>query len=307
LWLLPLAEQLMRTPGNLTRIWQFFFSNGTRQPLLVALRAWLTMLLGPFGIDFTLAWGGPFEGSSNPVTLAGGAIVALAPAAVVAPAWRAGRRFEAMLALSCLVASSIGLWSVLNIRTPIGDYHIFWLSVIGALSGALAVAALMRAISDLDRATWRLAVARLTLVCVFATTLFIGYRGLRDAGSGGLDPNGRLVRRIAESLIDRLPSTGGNRPHIRVEGSLWVVTTGLLVQLSRTSVKFTLHDDLIDLFGPHLHATGLEDLLVTVSDPDHHRELAERPGNRLLTSDDQEGVFVDVVSLVDYPQYRDER
>jgi hypothetical protein len=71
--------------------WQFSFSNGTRQPLLVALRAWLT-LLGPFGIDFMLAWEGPFKGSSNPVTLDGGACVGLAPMAVMASAWRAGRR-----------------------------------------------------------------------------------------------------------------------------------------------------------------------------------------------------------------------
>jgi len=56
------------------------------------------------------------------------------------------------------------------------------------------------------------------------------------------------------------------------------------------------------LFGDEWLTTGREDVLMTISGPDLHRQLAARPGNVILA--DSGTIFVDGISLVDAPRYR---
>jgi len=46
-------------------------------------------------------------------------------------AWRARRSAECALAVTCVIAALAGFWSVLRIHGKIGDYQVFWLSLIG--------------------------------------------------------------------------------------------------------------------------------------------------------------------------------
>ncbi|HEX4347466.1 MAG TPA: hypothetical protein VHZ73_07825 [Vicinamibacterales bacterium] len=103
-WLVPAAEELTHSPGNLTRLWHFFVdARGTGQPLQAAAAAWATMVAGVLRPTFDLAGGGLFEangGSTAPLV----AVVELC--ALAAVAWWAWSRDRstARLALVSLAA-----------------------------------------------------------------------------------------------------------------------------------------------------------------------------------------------------------
>src|ERR1700722_19115170 len=112
LWAVPVWEEMTRTPGNLTRLWRFFFTGHREgQPLRSAYIAWTDMLAGVLRPDLRLAEGSPFR-RSHLRWPGGWAAVQLALLAVTATvAARSGRRFQAALSGLLVLGAVMGLWS----------------------------------------------------------------------------------------------------------------------------------------------------------------------------------------------------
>ncbi len=85
---------------------------------------------------------------------------------------------------------------------------------------------------------------------------------------------------------------------------MWSQATGVILQLTKADVDFSLEPHMLLLFGAHRAPNGQEDALVDVVGRDQHQELLKRPGNVVLVRDDEIGIYIDEVSLVDYPGYR---
>ena len=317
LWILPLSEQLRSPqshPGNMTSIWRFFFAgaaNQSGQSAGDALRAWSSMLVGVMRPDFDLAYGVPFVPSSSPWPIALSVIVMGALGAVAIWAWRARRSADCALAVACVIAALAGFWSVLHIHGEIGDYQVFWLSLIGLVSVATIAAAAVNAVGAVrswlqllrDR-QWDVGIARAAGALMVIGAAIVGHTRLAETAAGALPfPNDPSVRDLTEQIFHGMPQTGGRRPLIRVDAGMWQVVPGILVQMSRAAIPFTLDADQASLFGDEWLTTGGEDVLMTISGPDLHRQMVARPGNVIL-ADNAGTIFVDGISLVDAPQYR---
>ena len=311
LWILPVSEQLRSQshPGNMTAIWRFFFSaaSGPGQSFGDAWRAWSGMLVGVVRPDFDLAYGVPFATSSSGWPAALSLVMMGALGAVVVRSWRARRAADGALAGACLISAIVGFWSVLNIHGTIGDYQVFWLALVGVVRAATIVAAGV----DIARASrphprgrpWDARIARIAAVLIVIGAAVVGHTRLARTASGALpSPNDAVVRALTEQIFHGMPATGGRQPLIRVDAGMWPVVPGILVQLSRAAIPFTLDRDQTALFGDEWLTTGREDVLMTICGPNLHKKLAGRPGNVVLAA--SAGVFVDGISLVDAPQYR---
>ncbi len=102
-----------------------------------------------------------------------------------------------------------------------------------------------------------------------------------------------------------LSSMGADRLLFRIEGAHWGIGIGLMLQLARADVPFTVDADFAKRFDPNLAASGEEDVLVTLGGLDEHQQLAARPGNATLAASNwRMRLYVDAVSLVDHPEYR---
>ena len=306
-WLPVFADELAGRPGNLTRIWHFFFESAETQTLAATVRAWSSMLIAIVRPALTVAIGVGFSGSTRNWLIVTGAlaVVALPVAAVLR--WREGYRFESILAAVCFIASAIGFWSVLHIRGLIGDYQLFWLSVLGVYVLAIAASLIISSTRRFP-ATWlspKPVAAIATLFGIGAVAVGAGQLVLATH-PGNLPDENESVRRLTLEMRPALASMGARRPLFRIEGGDWGIGVGLMLQLARAELPFGVDTEFARRFDPNLAANGEEDVLVTFSGLEEHQQLAARPGNVTLASSNwRDRLYVDAVSLVDHPEYRD--
>src|SRR5262249_1802217 len=95
-WLPVLADQLAGRPGNLTRLWRFFFESAETQTLGATIRAWSSMLIGIVRPGLSVAIGIGYSGSSRLWLVAAGALTVAALPVVALLRWRDGHRFESI-------------------------------------------------------------------------------------------------------------------------------------------------------------------------------------------------------------------
>ena len=87
-----------------------------------------------------------------------------------------------------------------------------------------------------------------------------------------------------------------------MEPARWAIGAGVLLELDKAGVAFGV-DELADLVGPRLSASGAEDVLVMICGPERHDALVrdERVHPLGVVSG---GVCADAVRFADAPEYR---
>ena len=162
--------------------------------------------------SLTIAIGIGYNGSPRMWLVAAGALsVATLPFAA-AQSWRDGNRFESILAAICFIASAIGFWSVLHIRGLIGDYQLFWLSILGVFDLAITCgAAIARASRWIRpaRPTPRLITTAALVFGVGAAITGAGHLVLATR-PGNLPDENENVRRLAGQMEARPLIDGGS-------------------------------------------------------------------------------------------------
>jgi hypothetical protein len=304
-WILPVAEQLTGSPGNMTLVWRFFFSGGPGQPTWLALRVWSGGLAAAVSPNLSLPIGSVVAmPGAWPIIAGTTSVLALCPIAV----WARRRRYEfcAALAVVCLVASSAGLWSVLHVQGTIGDYHAFWLSIVGLFNVALIVGVLLSiAVKSLGDGVGGLRLLPLTGALLVGVTAGIGCWNLSaEKRRSRMEWDNVTVRDLTEQILHNLGTRSHPQPLIRFDAGMWAVGPGLVLQMAKASIPLTVDSDATWMFGQRFLTTGSEDLLLTVCGPSLHRELEKRANNVTIAHQESASVFVDSVSLVDAPQYR---
>jgi hypothetical protein len=305
-WLPPVAEQLATYPGNMTAIGRFFFSGEPGQQTAVAWQAWNSMLWSLVRSDFSLAKGWGFSGSPAvwPALLGSACVPSLI--AVMAWAWRSRRPFHCSLAAAALTASIVSFWSIERIHGTIGDYQIFWVSALGVVNAALIVGALLTPVADrFLSAPSSFAITQAAAAALVIATAAIGGSELVAATrTSSLPRPTAAVKSLSEQVLRTLPSTGNRRPLVRAEDGHGDIFMGVLLEMTKLSVPFTVDAEIAPLVGQSLSTTGDEDVLLTLCGPALHRQLIARRRNVTLASFEGERLFVDAVSLVDAPEYR---
>jgi len=302
-WFMPIAEQLVNTPGNMTAIFRFFRADTEGQTWLAGWSAWSAMLLGVFRSDFQLPIGVGFAGSTAalPLVAAIASIAALVPAATLAR--RSGHPLEAALAVVCFTTSIVGFWAVLRVHGLIGDYHVFWLSILGLMNLAVLAGCIPVGRNLFARAGARLYAAAPAAAVLVAIVLG-AQRLSADTRLGVTTTEGVAIRELIPQLLQRLPTTGNHNPFVQFDDRMWGLSTGFALQLTKASVDFTLDPDTAHTFSHPGVKTGHEDILVTIAGPEMHRRLVARAHNVTLAHFADGDLFIDGVSLIDAPQYR---
>jgi hypothetical protein len=303
LWAGPLAEQILKSPGNMTLIVRFFFDGRVEQTIAGAWTAWATMLAGLARPAFELAAGGPFViGDELWSRLAGTLLVAaLVPTAFSAR--RGGRRFQSCLAIACALAAFAGFWSVYRIRGLIGDYHIFWLAPLGLVAAAIVFGEIAAALDRFVAAgvrrgmIWSASAGALALIAVVGWRPYIGMPSNVD-----LTVDGAMVRRLTNGVLTTLSQWHATHPIVQFDESVWMPGAGLVLQLERAKVHTSVTQEMVWRFGDIMASDGTEDVWLTVSRTGRHQELAKRPGNATIA--EAGAYYVDAINLVDNPEAR---
>jgi len=289
-WALPIVDAVVNRGGNVLALWRFFVARGGGHDLREAFHAWSYGLTGVMRNDFGLPWGGHFSmhGLSWVLPLAIAQVVLVSLVAVRAR--RAGRRFEAALALCALVASLVGLWAVTRIEGDILDHEIFWLAAVGALNMALIVAAALRALP-----ARRIAAAACVLGLAAAALLGVSHlRGLTSFEGRRTTP--RRIPLAHQAIRGYMRDTGARKLLVEMQDSSWSEAAGVVLRLRQDGIPVAVTDAWIPMFTPRFKAAGDEDALITFSPRyGYHLENKARPGNRVLLEADP--VYVNALRI----------
>jgi hypothetical protein len=299
LWLLPVSEAVAHNGGNLTALWRFFVAQpGPGHSIQDAISYGSFGLMGLLRPDLELPWGGHVDLHAVPWMVLGAALQ-LGLLAVVARWYsQMGRRFDAHLAIVMMAATLIAVWSLSRVRDDILSHEVFKLSAIGALNLGVIVAAGVRAAIDaLPRPPLTPVIGR---ACSALALLGVAAIGVRDLDSltafeRRLQAHSSIVPAF-QAVRDYVVAEGVRKPLIRVGADRWGDAAGVLLRLRQQGIPAGVTDPNVTMFSEAFAATGDEDAIVTLADPDLHRELREQPGTAVLLS--ASPLFVDATRVM---------
>jgi len=301
LWLLPIADEVGSTPGNITLLVRFFTleQHGLGHPFSTSFDAWSGALLGAFRPTFQIAWGGAVAGAAAWWQRLGTPVLVVLTAGAGWRAWRANRRYPAALAASIVLLAVVGLWSITHIGDDIIDHEIFWLSALGVLGVSVLAAEAIEVASVVPVVPPRVAAAATILGCTAFVSTFAALgatefvRGLGQPGVESEDE--RIVRAMYEGLRAYMDEAHVKKPLLRINQPAWGYAAGLVVQLERAGIPFAIEDGAVSMFTDAVRATGDEDAEIWVVSPKVHEEFAARNGNVVVAARDP--VYADAMPM----------
>lgn len=286
-WALPIADQLINSPGNMRRIAHFFlYESGPRPGLAVSLKAFAAMTTGVLQPNLYLAQGWLFEPVSwGPVA----ALLIGVPALAIATwtEWRSGARFNSALGAVCLSTLAMGLLSAISIRGRVGDYHLFWLTVVGAVSAAVVTTAVVRRFISLPSALGVYAGA-----AAFAVALYASYGALMARTTLAPTSERTTVMGLTKDIMDQQRTGQFGRLLIEVDPLVWDIAAGVVLELVKADVEVHVDPLLVRLYGPPFRASGDEDTLLSIAGPAKQEAVMKQDGRLFVTSVNRVSVSV---------------
>jgi hypothetical protein len=258
LWMLPLAQQFSRPEGNLTQLWMFFGAGEARpgQPWRVSFRTWADMISALPRSDVHVGWGNRYRPDAGPWNQAWAIAETTAVAAIALWAGLRKEWFRAALAAMTLIASLVGLWSITRIDGETYDHLVFWLAGIGALQLGLIADAVVRLVPGANRPIpVRLAAA--ACVLLFGVAVAGGFQDLRVIVSRSFRPGLQQLtaRRLADWIAPTLEANVRG-PLVTIDQPTWGTAAGVLLQLRKRQIPYSVEEGWSFMFGPAARATG---------------------------------------------------
>jgi hypothetical protein len=292
LWLPPLIEDFRSADGNLFRLWTFFTGEDhLGQPYQRGFRMWSDMMSAFVRRDIRVGWGNRLPADGGPWRQAWAIVQTVGLAVIVVRAAMTRDTFRSALAGMLLIASAVGLWSILRIEETIYDHLVFWLSGIGALAVGLIAASLIGVILREPAVLRRLPAA----ICLglWLAAAAVGFQDLRVEVSRSYRPaiEPLSARRLADALIDQFEPKAIGRPLVRIDQPAWGITAGILLQLQKRNIPFAIEEGWWFMFGEPSGPSGQETSTLVFAGPGMRSELQAAGNHELLAERDRVSIL----------------
>jgi hypothetical protein len=274
LWILPLAEQITSSPGNMTLIYRFFTSDaGERPALSEALSIFTRALSAPFNPVLGMAVERRFLNGGDFASV----MIAASQLALLPYAWRISRRkkqhFAAALCLCLFLVSLAAFGAVMGIKGAVDDHQVWWISIVGLLNTIALFASVSERV-DLWLARAGPLMPKVMPVAFTALLIAVGLYGaarLKSQHALAVRTSG-VVRALTRDVRDHFEKHGVRRPLVRIEQAMWPHAAGVILQLLKQRMDVTVEPDWTPMFGTQMAASGREDGELAFAGP----MLAER-------------------------------
>jgi hypothetical protein len=297
LWMLPLAQEFSRPAGNLTQLWTFFGAGEPRpgQPWPVSFRTWADMISALPRWDVHVGWGNRYRPDAGPWNQAWAISESIAVGAIALWAALGREKFRAALATMTLIASLVGLWSITRIDDVTYDHLVFWLAGIGALQLGLIVDGVVRVIPRVNRP---IPVRLVAAACVvlFGVAAGEGFQALRVIVSRSFRPGLQQLtaRRLADWIAPTLEASV-DRPLVTIDQPAWGIAAGVLLQLRKRQIAYSVEEGWSFMFGPDARRPGDRDATAKLifAGPELSLRLEGRPGVEKLGERDRVSILLE--------------
>jgi len=246
LWLPPCIEELNHDPGNLIRLLNFFTNQGTT----VSAKESIATVVGQIFSPFMILCGITEE--SRIWKWQGGLFLLILCASLIA-GYKQQRYSMVFICWLSLTGISVALLSALKTRDQVMGYMFFWTGAFGAaVLFAASHTILLWLLSIFRQKNLRIARTVLILFIVFFCVWAYGssfLHILRDS----TNPLREVydMERMYEKLKTRLTEAPKQDFHVRlVDGNSWPLATGIILQLYKHNMEFSIEKDWLFMFGP---------------------------------------------------------
>jgi hypothetical protein len=295
LWLLPLAQELSAPDGNVSRLWAFFGETRPAQPWRISFRTWSDMMSAVLRSDVDVGWGNRHPPSPGPWSQFWAVVETVAVALIAAKAAIDKDRFRAALSAMTLIASGVGLWSITRIDDVVYDHLVFWLAGIGALQLALIADALVRLVPRAAN-VFSTRVAATACILIFGVGAAVGFQELRVVVSRSFRPlpEPLSVRRLADAILPAFEANRIKRPLVTIDQPVWGVAAGVLLQLQKRHIPFTVDEGWWFMFGEPARPSGdrTEASTLIFAGPELAVRLGGQPGLEVLARRDRVSIIL---------------
>jgi hypothetical protein len=172
--------------------------------------------------------------------------------------WRRGQSTMAALCMLCVVACSIALWSLTQIRGMVFDHAIFWIIGVGAVTWSVAAAVIVEQILPRTRL-----VARAAFVPAIGVGLWIlppKALGLWNMAAG---PASSPIAAVAENAATVVRTKAIGPMLCRIEDDTWPEAAGIILRLYKQRAPIAVETDWLPMFGIPLAPSGQEHATLT--------------------------------------------
>jgi hypothetical protein len=293
LWFPPIVEEILGRPGNMTKLWRYFFQEGhPGQRWPTAFAAWTDMTTALARPGLTVAWGGPYIAPASRVIAMPALAQVVLLIAVTRWAWMRDLRYLASLCLFSATASATAFWSIVRIIDEIDDHQIFWISALGALNCASLVAVAATALAPRCarvRLPGTLPLLRVVLALILAvhSVLALGRARAYARRQNEFNVPMKVVAAVAEHYMDREQV---RRPLFRIVQPAWAGAAGVILQIYKHRRRIAVEPPWIPMFGDVLSPNGREDAEFQFADNPSQAMHSGRPGAQLIAH--QEPVYL---------------
>jgi hypothetical protein len=260
LWSPPILEELMGK-GNLSRIYRFFATDRRPgQSWMTSFLTWAEVTTAVARPRFTVAWGA-VDASLGSKAVAAWAVVQVLGALVASwLAWRMGHRFVARLSAAAAIALLAGCWSITRIVDTIGDYQVFWMSALGALTWAAIATVAVTALAGGFAVVRRDCIRGLFLITAVSAGVIV-VTGLSHARAYALEQRDIDLRRkvVAVATEQFLVREHVRRPLLRLTLDTWPEAASVILHVYKHHRRLAVEEGWILIFGEVFEPTGRED------------------------------------------------
>jgi hypothetical protein len=249
---------------NLQRLWDFFRTGGpgfNQEALGAYVHTMTALLFGRLEIGWGTILPPAFDSALGALTL--GQIALLGPVSVWAS--RRGRHFHAALALIALIGSLAAFWSLGQVRGPILDHLVFWVSALSVINYTVILAVVTSQGWDYLRARqlfphgvhrWLVSPWLPALLIVVAASYYLPQlsRHQTRLGAGSL-----VVKSMFVDLKFHLDHHHVERPMFRIAPRAWGAAAGVILELSKARQQFFIEPFWAFMFTRAYLPDGTED------------------------------------------------
>jgi hypothetical protein len=296
LWLLPIAQELSEPEGNLSRLWTFFGA-GTQpgQVWRTSFRTWSDMISALIRSDIDVGWGNRYRPNPGPWSQFWALAETVCVALIAVKAALDRDAFRGSLAAMVLIASGVGLWSITRVDDDVYDHLVFWLAGIGALHLGLIADALVRLVPPARRALPATATAA-ACALLFGIAAAAGFQQLRVVVSRSFRPlpEPLSVRRLADAIVPAFETNRVKDPLVSIDQPVWGVAAGVLLQLQKRHLPFTVDEGWWFMFGPPARPPSdrLDTDVLLFAGPELRVRFDGQAGHELLARRDAVSIYV---------------
>jgi hypothetical protein len=266
MWMPPILEEVQHDSGNLTKLYRFF----------VADREWHSFFEAIKTVSIRISAIPPYSWTLLPnlaidrqrqFAIAIGVLQMLLLAVAYWTAMKQQKHYNSALCLLGAIGGCMALVSVISIAGHINPYLVLWVTLLGIINWCAIADTILPSLARTLPVKAQSVVRQYSKLAALGIICFAAAVNISHVFQQGVIPDckSKQIEALYSSLQGYLETNATRYPLIRVQNvgrrahDTWSVTAGVILQLYKAGIPFSIEREYLCMFGKQFEPTGTEE------------------------------------------------